>query len=104
MAEVCATNLYPNSVGLGRRIPERPEHRIDSGLVARTLRLEPLKNVLIDAQRNQRLRRRRLQPTANNTANNVLYIGFWMLGGRSSDFLGVLQASPISLGFAGSRG
>jgi len=40
------------SAGLDRGIPERPQYSIDFGLVARTLRLEPLKDISIQPKRN----------------------------------------------------
>jgi len=45
--------LVPNGFsmeGLDRRVAEGTEDGVDARLIARTLRLEPLKNVLIDPQ------------------------------------------------------
>jgi hypothetical protein len=43
------------------------------------LLLEPLKNVLIDTQRNRGLGRQRFEAAANNASNDVLNIRFGML-------------------------
>ena len=89
--------------GLGRRVAKCSEHCIDSSLIAGTLRLEPLQYILIDAQRDERLGRSRLKSLPNDAPDNVLDLGFRMLGARRSRTVGVVQASPVSLGFAGSR-
>jgi hypothetical protein len=41
--------------GLGRRIPKRAKNGVHTGLIARTLRLEPLEYVLIKPQRHKSL-------------------------------------------------
>ena len=68
------------SAELGRRVSEGAKNRIDSSLVASALRLEPFKDVLVDAQRDKRLGRCWLQPLADNAAHDGLHLCFRVLG------------------------
>jgi hypothetical protein len=57
--EVDSEGRHPVSWGLNltwlgrRRVTEGPQHRVNTSLVAGTLGLEPLDDVLINAQRNK---------------------------------------------------
>ena len=84
--------------GLGRRVSERAQHRIHACLIPGALSFEPLKNVLIKAQRYQRLRRCRLQAATNDASNNVLHVGLGMLLCRDTFGFSGAQARPVSLG------
>lgn len=88
---------------LNRCITECPQHGIDSGLITRSLSLEPFKNILIDSQRNGSLGRQRLKPSANQAANNMLHVSLrvrpcWSLR-RSVGF----ETRPISFGLHRSK-
>lgn len=66
---------------LGRRcIAERSKHGVDASLIARTLCLEPLDDVLIDPKRDQFFGRNGLEATAHNAADHVLRIELGMFG------------------------
>jgi len=84
--------------GLDRCVSECPENRVDTSLVARPLRLEPLENVLIDPKRDGCLGRERLQPAPDNASNNVLDLSFGMLGAWLAWRRGSTEASPVSVG------
>jgi hypothetical protein len=81
---------------LDRCIAESTKHRIDTCLIPRTLSLEPLKNVLLHAQRNGRLWRLRLEATANDAAHDVTDVSLRMLGGNRRCRFG-LEPGPVSL-------
>ena len=81
-----------------RCIPKGTEHRIDSCLIARPLRLEPLQDVVVDAQRYGRFRCQRLQTPTHHAAHDVLDIGLRVFRGRLGRHSLGPQASPISFG------
>jgi hypothetical protein len=81
---------------LYRCIPKCPQHTVDAGLVARTLSLEPLKDILIHAQRDGCLRGERLQPTPHYPPDDVLKVGLRVLRRRGGT--ACLEASPVSFG------
>jgi hypothetical protein len=81
-------------------VTERLENRVDACLVARPLRLEPLDDILIDAQRDQLFTRQRMQPTPHDAANDMLWIKLGVLRTWLAALRWVGQTVPISLRLA----
>jgi len=67
---------------LNRRVAKCAQDGIDAGLIPRTLRFKPLQNILVDTKGNQGFRRRRLQTLADDSSDDVLYVGFGVFLGR----------------------
>ena len=84
--------------GLDRCIAECTKDRIYAGLIPRPLGLEPLKHILIDSKGDRGFGRQRMQATTDNTSDDVIHIGFGMLGGGHSRLGGGTKASPVSAG------
>ena len=81
---------------LDRCVTEGPENRIDPGLIARTLGLEPLQHILVYTKRNCGLGCLQLQATTDDATDNVTHLCLRMIGGGYA-FAGT-EASEVSLG------
>jgi hypothetical protein len=91
--------------GSNRRIPKSPQHGVNPRLVTLALRLEPLQYILIDTQRNGCFRRRWLQATAHDAANDAAHCDLWVIFRWRSFRRLIAQACPIGfrLRFRGRR-
>ena len=84
---------------LYRCVTKRPKDGVDARLIARALRLEPLKNVLVYAKGDRSFRRQRLETAPHDTANDVRHVRFGVfrrgLGRATCRF----ETNPVSFGF-----
>ena len=89
------------SDGLGGFFFVCTQERIDSRLIARPLCLEPIEDVGVDSQGNDRLGRNGLETAPHDTANDMLGRGLRVVNGQGDVAIPYgSDARPISFGFA----